>query len=251
MTRRDMLTAAGSAALVSQFAGSAAAEAIPNPKGRLGMGGAPTSFGARRAGGRAGRGSLTPVDRANFTPPPFSDEFLDYCRSLGLGGAEMGNVPADPAEIRRFKDKLQTYDMHVMFNVPLPRNEADVDRFEAGVKTAKELGGSLHAAMTGRRYEDMKTLEQYKASFANNQKVIALAAPILEKHKVRLAIENHKGWSAVEQASWLKRVNSEYVGVHLDFGNNVSFMEDPMFTLETLKPWIFSGHIKDMGVLPY
>jgi L-ribulose-5-phosphate 3-epimerase UlaE len=49
----------------------------------------------------------------------------------------------------------------------------------------------------------------------------------------------------------MKRLSSEYVGVHFDFGNNVSFLEDPLFTLETLKPWIFSGHIKDMAVQPY
>ena len=30
-----------------------------------------------------------------------------------------------------------------------------------------------------------------------------------------------------------------------------SLLEDPLLTLETLKPWIFSGHIKDMGVQPY
>src|SRR5262249_49509031 len=71
------------------------------------------------------------------------------------------------------------------------------------------------------------------------------------EQKVSVAIENHKGWGAGEQAGWMKRLSSEYVGVHLDFGNNVSFCEDPMFTLETLKPWIFSGHIKDMAVAPY
>ena len=253
MTRRDILTAAGSAALFTQIAGTASAEPVPNPKGPLGMGGAPTSFSARRsanapAGGR-GRGSARD---ANYVAPPFSDEFFDYCHSLGLGGAEMGNTPSDPAAIAKFKEKVQAYKMHVTFNVPLPRNEADVDRFEASVKAAKEIGAhSLHAALTGRRYEDMKTLADYTASFENNQRMVALANPVVTKHKVRLALENHKGWAAVEQAAWMKRLGSDYVGVHFDFGNNVSFMEDPMFTLETLKPWIFGAHIKDMGVQPY
>ena len=65
MTRRDILTAAGSAALFTQIAGTASAEPVPNPKGPLGMGGAPTSFSARRsanapAGGR-GRGGAPQV----------------------------------------------------------------------------------------------------------------------------------------------------------------------------------------------
>ncbi|MCU1329627.1 MAG: Xylose isomerase domain protein barrel [Bryobacterales bacterium] len=250
MTRRDVLTAAGSAALFSAAAGTLAAEPIPNPKGPLGMGGAPTSFGARRAG-RGGRPGGSPRE-ANYVAPPFSDEFFDYCHSLGLAGAEMGDTPTDPADIAKFKEKVKAYNMHVTFNIPLPRNAADVDRFATSVKTAKEIGAhSLHAALTGRRYEEMKSLAEYTASFENNQKMVALATPILNRFEVRLALENHKGWAAVEQAAWMKRVNSPFVGVHFDFGNNVSFMEDPMFTLETLKPWIFGAHIKDMGVAPY
>jgi sugar phosphate isomerase/epimerase len=243
VTRREIFAAAGSAAFLSAFAPAVDAEAVPNPKGHLGMGGAPTAFSARNGGGRGGGGR---------GPRPFSDEFLEYCHNLGLGGAEMGPPPTDPEEIKKFRDKMQSYDMHVIFNIPLPRTDDDLPRFDSAVKAASEVGAyGLHAAMTNRRYEEFKTLEAYRKSFEQNQKTIALAEPVLRRYKVRLAIENHKGWRAVEQAGWLKRVSSEYVGVHLDFGNNVSLCEDPMFTLETLKPWVFSGHIKDMGVQPY
>jgi sugar phosphate isomerase/epimerase len=245
MTRRAMFVAAGSAALLSPLAARAADQKVPNPFGRKGMGGAPTSFVAHNGGGLGNaRGTGGPAK------PP--DEFIDYCHSLGLGGAEVGAPPTDPAAISKLRDKLQTYDMHVIFNIRLPQSEADVEKFDVSVKAAREVGAfGLHAALTGRRYEDFKTLEAFQKSFENNQKMVALAEPVLRKNKVRLALENHKGWRAVEQAAWMKRLSSEYVGVHLDFGNNVSFCEDPMFTLETLKPWIFSGHIKDMGVKPY
>jgi sugar phosphate isomerase/epimerase len=248
VTRREILTATASATLLSALSPSADAQAVANPKGNLGMGGAPTAFVGRRGGAGPARGAA----RGSYEPPPFSDEFLDYCHSIGLGGAEMGLPPSSSDAIHKFRDKVQTYDMHVIFNVPLPRSEDDVTRFDGMVKTASEAGAfGLHAAMTGRRYEDFKTLEAYQKSFAENQKTVALAEPVLRKHKVRLAVENHKGWRAVEQAAWMKRLSSEYVGVHLDFGNNVAFCEDPMFTLETLKPWVISGHIKDMAVQPY
>ena len=198
------------------------------------MGGAPTAF--------------TAWIKAN----PQGD-FIDYCHSLGLGGAEVRGGPPTTAEgINKLRDKIQSYDMHVIFNIRLPNSEADVPAYDAQVKAASQVGAfGLHAAMTGRRYEQFDSLDAYQKSFEQNQKQVALAEPILRKNKVRLAIENHKGWRAVEQAAWMKRLASEYVGVHLDFGNNVSFCEDPMFTLETLKPWIFSGHIKDMAVAPY
>jgi sugar phosphate isomerase/epimerase len=221
-------------------------DAIPNPMGKRGMGGAPTAFSAHNAAANGG------APRARGAGRPFSEEFLDYCHSLGLGGAEMGAPPMEPEALAKFRDKVQSYNMFVLFDIPLPRTDADLERFDAQVKAAGAAGAyGLHSAMTQRRYEEFDSLADFKKSFETNQAIVARAEPILRKYKVRLALENHKGWRAVEQAAWMKRLNSEYVGVHLDFGNNVSFLEDPMFTLETLKPWIFSAHIKDMGVQKY
>ncbi len=260
MTRRDLLTVAGSAALFSPLAGLAATDAIPNPKGHLGLGGAPTGFGTRNGGGRGGgRGPAGAAGAPGAAAAgggrgarPFSEEFLDYCHGLGLGVAEIGTPPTNPDDIRRLRDKMATYDMWVIFDIPLPRTEADVERYDAGVKAAKDAGGyDMHAALTQRRYEQFDNMADFQKSYEQNQKSVALAEPVLSKHKMRLALENHKGWTAVEQAAWLKRLGSEYVGVHFDFGNNVSLLEDPMVTLETLKPYIFSCHIKDMAVQPY
>jgi sugar phosphate isomerase/epimerase len=142
--------------------------------------------------------------------------------------------------------------MRVIWDVGFPRNEAGVAAFEAGVKTAKEAGAiSLHAAMTNRRYEEFNDFATFKTSFENNQKSIAMAEPILRKYQMRLGLENHKGWRSAEQAAWLKRLGSEWVGVHFDFGNNVSLCEDPNDTLKNLLPYIFASHIKDMAVQPY
>jgi 3-oxoisoapionate decarboxylase len=140
----------------------------------------------------------------------------------------------------------------VIFNVRLPNTAADVPAFEAGVKAAREIGAyGLHAALTPRRYEALDSVEGFRKSFQKNQQSVALAEPVLRKYKIRLAIENHKGWRSAEQAAWLKRAGSEYVGVHLDFGNNISLCEDPMQTLDTLLPYVVSGHIKDMAVQSY
>jgi sugar phosphate isomerase/epimerase len=78
-----------------------------------------------------------------------------------------------------------------------------------------------------------------------------MAEPILRKYQMRLGLENHKGWRSAEQAAWLKRLGSEWVGVHFDFGNNVSLCEDPSDTLKNLLPYTIACHIKDMAVQPY
>ena len=127
-----------------------------------------------------------------------------------------------------------------------------LEAFETQVKAFKEAGAvAFHAAMTGRRYEDFDSLEPFRQMFEQCQKSVELAEPILRKHQMRLGIENHKGWRSAEQVAWLKHLGSEWVGVCLDFGNNVALCEDPMDTVRTLAPYTFFAHIKDVAVEEY
>lgn len=49
----------------------------------------------------------------------------------------------------------------------------------------------------------------------------------------------------------LKQINSEWIGVTLDFGNSIALLEDPMHVVETLVPYTFTTHVKDMAVEEY
>jgi len=264
-----MLAAAGSASalltLEPAFAqtpgkqlhnmGGAPAGFPAHSRGGRPPGGAPPAGGAARAGGAAPGGAAGagrgPGGGGGGRGPSF--DFLEYFHSIGFGVAE-GARPAsnDPEAIKAFRAKVEQYNMRVIMDVGYPRNEAGVEAFDAGVKMAKEAGAfSIHAAMTNRRYEEFNDFATFKTSFENNQKSIALAEPILRKYRMRLGVENHKGWRSAEQAAWFKRLGSEWVGVHFDFGNNVSLCEDPNDTLKNLLPYTFACHIKDMAVQPY
>jgi sugar phosphate isomerase/epimerase len=235
MTRREMLAAATGAA--SALLSLKPGWAQPSVKPMRNMGGAPAGFPVRT---RAARGGAKPFD------------FVEYCHSLGFGVVETRLQATDPESFKALRQKVEGYNMRLILDVGYPRDEAGVAAFEAGVKGAKECGAfSLHAAMTARRYEEFNTFDEFKASFERNQKSIALAEPILRKYRMRLGLENHKGWRSAEQAAWLKRVGSEWVGVHFDFGNNVSLCEEPAETLRNLLPYVFACHIKDMAVEPY
>jgi sugar phosphate isomerase/epimerase len=171
---------------------------------------------------------------------------------MGYGGAETREPPTDPAEIAALRKKLDAYHMRVVFDFPLPKTDADVPRYDALVKASKDVGAiGLRAALTQRRYEAFDTFDAFKASFEENKAMVARAEPVLRKHKIALALENHKGWRSAEQAAWLKGLGSEYVGVLFDFGNNISLCEDPMETLDNLLPLVHMCHIKDMAVAPY
>jgi 3-oxoisoapionate decarboxylase len=234
INRREMLQAAGAAcALLPLRIGSAqsAGKQLPN------LGGAPAGFPIRTRAGRAGA-------------KPF--DFVEHCHNLGLGVVETRLASADPEATQAFRKRIEGFQMRVIMDVGYPRDEAGVAAFDASVKAAKECGAiSLHAAMTARRYEEFNTFDAFKQNFERCQKSISLAEPVLRKHRIRLGIENHKGWRSAEQAAWLKRLASEWVGVHFDFGNNVALCEDPADTLRNLLPYTVACHLKDMAVEPY
>jgi sugar phosphate isomerase/epimerase len=178
-------------------------------------------------------------------------DIVEHTHALGLGAVQTSLKPT-PEAIAALRRKLDAYQMRAVLGVRLPKEAGDLTEFEAVVRAAKEVGAvCVHAAMTGRRYEDFDTLAAFQASFAQNRKAVTLAEPVLRKHGVKLAIENHKGWRSAEQAAWLKQVGSEFIGVTLDFGNNLSLCEDPDETLRNLAPYVFYCHIKDMAVEAY
>src|SRR5205823_11014183 len=98
-------------------------------------------------------------------------DFVEHCRSLGLGVVEAGRPPSDPEAIRKFRDRMERYQMRAIFDVGYPRDENGLAAFEAGVKAAAECGAfSLHAAMTARRYEEFDNFDAFRRSFERNQK---------------------------------------------------------------------------------
>jgi 3-oxoisoapionate decarboxylase len=214
----------------------ASSSAVAPPEGASKMGGTPSAFGLRMraAGGRQ------------------AFDMVEYCHRLGLSGVQTNPPSTDPAELKKFRQRLETYGMHLVCDPRLPKQDTDVAAFEAQVIAYKEAGAAVfHAAMTGRRYEDFDALEPFKQMFEQCKRMVALAEPVLKKHRMRLGIENHKGWRAAEQAAWMKSLGSEWVGVCLDFGNNLSLCEDPMETARTLAPYVVYAHIKDMAVEEY
>ncbi len=227
-----MAAAAGCAPfLLSRKTAQAAEDAI------RGLGGAPAAFGLEMRAARAA--------------DPEAD-FLEFCHQLGLDGCETRLVSYEAEAVRAFRERAERYHMRVILDTPLPRDENDVARFDAAVKACKETGAfSLHAAMTQRRYEEFDTLDAFRRDFERCRKSVALAEPVLRRHRLKLGIENHKGWRAAEQAAWLKRLSSEWVGVHFDFGNNLSLCEDPEETFRILSPYAIACHLKDMAVEPY
>lgn len=187
--------------------------------------------------------------------PAFSNavELLEHCHKIGAGGIQVGvgGWTADFAE--KVRDRREKLGLYLEGSISVPANAEDVSRFEKDVNNAKEAGAVILRTVTsaGRRYEVFRTAQEVEEFKKKAMASLQLAEPVLRKHKVKLAVENHKDWRASELVTVLKQLQSEWIGVTLDFGNSVSLIEDPMEVIETLVPYVFSTHVKDMGVDEY
>jgi len=237
MNRRDMLGALAGGAL-SPFVAAAAEPPAPKP--------APKRLGLCTDSNRA---------RAKVPPPglaPLFDplNYLEYCHSLGAGGIQMPLGRREEAYCARLRAKAEAYGMFIEGSSGLPRDAADLDRFEAEVRTARQAGAGVIRVVLigGRRYEDYRSPEEFRARMAPALRSLELAEPIAARHRVRLAVENHKDHRIDERLELLKRLDSEYVGACVDTGNNIALLDDAMEVVEAFAPWAFAVHLKDAAV---
>lgn len=180
-------------------------------------------------------------------------QMLMHCESIGAGGVQIGsnNWSQDfTGKVRDFREKKELY---LEGSIRMPQSDEDLDRFSTEVKNSMEAGANIlrTACLSGRRYENFETGQAFEEFKQSSIKSIERAIPILEKYQLKLAIENHKDWRVPDLLALLEYFDSEWVGVNLDTGNNISFLEDPMYVIESLAPYSFTTHIKDMGIQDY
>ena len=178
---------------------------------------------------------------------------MEHCKEIGARGVQtvVNGWATDFA--KKVRDVREKTGLYLEGSIGLPKSKNEVAKFEAEVLAAKEAGASIlrTACLSGRRYVNFKTKSEYETFRTTAIESIELAEPIVRKHKMKLAVENHKDWTSKELAWIINNLGSEWVGVTLDFGNNVSFMETPEDVIQTLAPLAFSTHVKDMGIKNY
>ena len=249
--RREVLFSIAGALAAGQLRG-AAAEGTRNPQSpirnpaRLGI--CTDSYALRRREDRN-----IPEPGARFTDPL---RFLAYCHERGAGGIQLDIGRRDDAYAQKLRQQAQDWGMFVEASMGLPRDQADVERFDAEVTTAQNAGVTVIRAVmpsqgSGRRYEAYDSAEAFRAARARSRRMLAWAEPVVARHRMRLAIENHKDERIPERLETIKVLSSEYVGACVDTGNDIAFLEDPMSVVEAYAPWAFSVHLKDMAVQEY
>jgi len=178
--------------------------------------------------------------------------FLNHCHEIGAGGVQMNIGVRDKAYIQKLRRQALSSGMFIEGSAGLPRDSSKVENFEAIVRTTKEVGAKvIRVAIGGRRYEQFDKAEEFKAFAERTWKSLQLAEPVVARHGMRLAIENHKDFRIDQMLGMLRRLDSEYIGVCVDTGNSFALLEDPMDVIEAYAPYGYSAHLKDMAVAEY
>jgi sugar phosphate isomerase/epimerase len=176
--------------------------------------------------------------------------FLKHCHSVGAGGMQVSLGVLDAARVKLLRDFAVEHSLFIDGIVNPPKDEADLVRFEAEIRTAAEVAVQAvrTVVMPGRRYEQFKSLAEFRQAEAKALRMLELAAPIVTKHRVRLAVENHKDQRIDERLELYKRLSCEYIGATVDTGNSFALLDDPYGAIESLAPYAFTVHLKDQSL---
>ena len=179
--------------------------------------------------------------------------FLKHCHALGAGGMQAALRVMTPAQVEPVRKFAAEHRLFIDGIISPPENTDDLARFEAEVMTARDVGVQAvrTVVMPGRRYERFKSLAEAREFERRAEAMLTLAAPVVEKHRVRLAVENHKDQRVADRVTLLKRIGSEYVGACVDTGNSFALLDDPYGAVEALAPFAFSVHLKDQALQPH
>jgi sugar phosphate isomerase/epimerase len=166
---------------------------------------------------------------------------------------QLGLGRLDSATATRLRRKSEKAGLYIEAIVPAPFEKKHIETFDAQLKTAAQAGALAvrTTIIPGRRYETFDSLEKFRKYEARGRRALEIAAPIAEKYKVPVAVENHKDHRNDERVALFEHLSSEFVGACVDTGNSIALLEDPVETVQALAPWAHSVHLKDQSLQPY
>ena len=179
--------------------------------------------------------------------------FLKHCCALGAGGMQCPLGELDAAEIHAVTRFAHEHNLFIEAITRPPKDKSDLERFDSELKTAVASGAKAvrTTIIPGRRYEYFDSLEMFNEFAARGRRMLELAAPVAEKHRIPIAVENHKDHRDAERIALFEHIDSEYVGACVDTGNSFALLEDPLQTVRDFAPWAHSVHLKDQALQLY
>jgi 3-oxoisoapionate decarboxylase len=179
---------------------------------------------------------------------------LELTAGFWAGGAQidMSQLEShEPQYLQQVRARAEAAGLWIELSVPSRYLESE-ERYAEMARVAAALGVDRirMALLYGRRYESFATRDAWVEFDRTWRTRLTAMKPVIERFPVQVGIENHKDFTAPELAALLSQLGSPKIGACIDFGNNVSLLEDPLDTIRTLAPFAITTHLKDMAVRP-
>jgi sugar phosphate isomerase/epimerase len=182
-------------------------------------------------------------------------DFLKRAKRLGVAGVSLEScfLPSDDEFFRRLRDALDDYGFERVWAWGHPNGLCSgTDRDAARdlvthIGHARAIGARVMRIVGGSRRTRPASFAQHKRQLSGMLKKLLPAA---EDNGVVLAMENHIDLTADEMVDLISTIDSPWLGVCLDTGNNLRLHEDPLVVAAKLAPLAQATHVKDIGVRP-
>lgn len=182
-------------------------------------------------------------------------DFLKRAHRLGVAGVSLEAcfLPSDAVFLDKLRDALDSYGFERVWAWGHPDGlRSGTDRqaandLVANLAHARRIGASVMRIVGGSR-------RTRPASFAiHKRQLVGMLKKLLgpaQEHGVVMAMENHIDLTSDEIVDVVQTVDSPWLGICFDTGNNLRMQEDPLVAAAKLAPWARATHIKDIGVRP-
>ena len=172
--------------------------------------------------------------------------FIRKTAELGLDGVMINIVPwpglsgwgtlesFEPEYLERVRKEIQKYG----FFAEIDTNGSDPEHLKEVIKASHRIGADVIRTYTCLGEYDP---ERLKKAPGDIKKIV----PLLEKYRIKLAVENHEEELTDEVIQIINEVNSPWVSAHCDVGNGMMAWEDPVEAVRKLAPYAFTTHFKD------
>jgi sugar phosphate isomerase/epimerase len=183
-------------------------------------------------------------------------DFLKRARQLGVAGVSLESCyfpSPDDDFLGRLRDALDANGFERVWAWGHPAGLASGTDQRAArdlvehLAHARKIGAHVMRIVGGNRRTRPASFALHKRRLGGMLKKLLPAA---ERHGVVLALENHIDLKGEEMVDLITSLDSPWLGVCLDTGNNLRLHEDPLVVAEKLAPFTRATHVKDVGVRP-
>jgi 3-oxoisoapionate decarboxylase len=169
--------------------------------------------------------------------------------TYGLRGIEIplaGMLPTlDSANADRLRQELQAG----QHSIVIATGVVDAERIEQIIPFAQHVGAKVIRATVSTFLEGARAQLSggWDAHFADIRARITATRPLLEKHDVVLALENHQDATSDDLLA-LCEAGGDHVGITLDVANPLAVGEEPLAFARKVGPFVRNVHLKDYRV---